>query len=67
MTDWVPLRIELLVEHWQGETLTAEQATVDYVPTPQGHLAPASVTQREEVAGLLTVENLFQYSDWSKQ
>ena len=43
-------------------TAISDQAQVDYAMVPQGYLAPAAVTHRQTQAGLLVVENSFQYS-----
>jgi hypothetical protein len=64
MTDWTPLRVVLVTERKEGENTVRDEATVDYATTPQGHLAPLSVTHRETSGGSLVVENVFQYSDF---
>ena len=43
-----------------------DEATVDYVMTQHGFLAPASVVHRQTVASQLVVENLFQYSPFRR-
>jgi len=64
MTDWLPLRVTLKVDRKNGDAVVRDEATVDYVTTPQGNLAPVSVTYRETAGGSVVVENLFQYSDF---
>jgi len=64
--DWLPLRVVLRVSRQRGEETVADEATVDYVMTQHGFLAPASVVHRQTVASQLVVENLFQYSPFRR-
>jgi hypothetical protein len=62
--DWMPLRVVLVAERKEGATEARDEATVDYATTPQGHLAPVSVTHREKFGDAVVVENQFQYPDF---
>ena len=61
-SDNLPLRIQAWSEHAQaGGHRVRDDATVDYVQTPHGFLAPASVIHRHQVDGAVITENLYRY------
>jgi hypothetical protein len=60
--DGMPLRVVLSSTRQDGERTIRDEARVDYVMTPLGYLAPASIVHRAMVGGDLLVENQFEYS-----
>lgn len=60
--DSLPLRIVLASTRRDGQIEIREEATIDYLRTPLGYLAPASVVHREMSGNDLVVENRFEYS-----
>jgi hypothetical protein len=63
-SDSLPLRIRLRSTIQEGATVTRHEATVDYVPTRHGTLAPVSVVHREYAGSTLLAENLCHYSSF---
>jgi hypothetical protein len=64
--DGVPLRIALRSARKEADATIRDEATVDYVVSPHGALAPVSVVHRQFAGADLVVENLFQYSSFRK-
>jgi hypothetical protein len=64
--DWLPLRVVLRSVRKRDETVIRDEATVDYVMTQHGVLAPASVVHRQYAGDQLAVENLFRYLAFRK-
>jgi hypothetical protein len=62
--DSLPLRIKLRSAIQEGATVTRHEATVDYVPTRHGALAPVSVVHREYAGSTLLAENVCRYSSF---
>ena len=60
--DGVPVRITLTAVREDGGTRAVDVAAVEYVPHPQGFLAPASAVHRQLRGGRLVVENVFSYT-----
>jgi hypothetical protein len=60
--DGVPVRITLNAAREEGGTQVLDAAIVEYVPHPQGFLAPASAVHRQLRGGRLVVENTFSYT-----
>jgi len=60
--DWLPLRITLRSSRQQEKLQVRHEASVDYVMSQHGVLAPASVVHRQWAGDQLVVENLFRYS-----
>jgi hypothetical protein len=64
--NFLPLRITLSVGQGQGAKAVREEASVDYLVTPFGTLAPSSVDHKELRGGQLMIQNSFLYSDFHK-
>lgn len=64
--DGLPLRIQLVAVREQDGQAIRDEATVDYVMSRHGFLAPAAVTHRQTARGQLVAENIFQYSPFRK-
>ncbi len=60
--DLLPLRIALSTVRKDGQSVIRDEATVQYVMSPLGYLAPASVLHRELNGSSVVVENRFEYS-----
>jgi len=60
-SDGLPLRIRAWAEHTDGQHKIRDDATVDYVLSSHGFVAPASVVHRHFVDGRLMTENLYRY------
>jgi hypothetical protein len=65
-SDGLPVRIEAWAQYSDHKTLVRDQATVDYVLSPHGFLAPVSVVHRHMVDGRLVTENLYKYQPFRK-
>lgn len=61
-SDGVPVRITLTATRQDGLTPVRDVAVVEYVPHPQGFLAPASAAHRQFRGDRLVVENVFSYT-----
>jgi hypothetical protein len=66
LPDYLPLRIRLVSSRKDGPYVFVTEASVDYVMSQHGCILPASVFQRETVAGKLMTENIFQYAPFRK-
>jgi len=64
--NFVPLRISVVVNTGAGTDARREETTVDYAMSPYGALLPTSAVHREVLAGKLTAENRFTYSDFKR-
>jgi hypothetical protein len=64
--DYLPLRIRLLSERNEGGFVVKTEATVDYAMSAHGCILPVSVVHREQAAGKLLTENIFQYAPFRK-
>ena len=64
--DYLPLRIRLLAERQEGGFAVKTEATVDYTMSAHGCILPVSVVHREQAAGKLLTENIFQYAPFRK-
>lgn len=62
--NYLPLRITLAVTEGEGKAAIREEASVDYVQSPFGVLAPSAVDHKELVGGQLMVQNSFLYKDF---
>ena len=60
-SDGLPLRIRAWAEHTDGTHKIRDDASVDYVLSSHGFVAPASVVHRHFVDGRLMTENLYRY------
>jgi len=60
-SDGLPLRIQAWIEHPDSKHLVRDEASIDYVMSAHGFLAPASVVHRHIVDGKLVTENLYRY------
>jgi hypothetical protein len=60
-SDGLPLRIDAMAESTERLHTFRDEATVDYVMSTHGFLAPASVRHRHLVDGQLITENLYRY------
>jgi hypothetical protein len=60
-SDGLPLRIRAWAEHTDGMHKIRDDASVDYVMSSHGFVAPASVVHRHFVDGRLMTENLYRY------
>jgi hypothetical protein len=60
-SDGLPLRVQAIVEHPEKKGSVRDEATVDYMMSSHGFLAPASVVHRHIVDGQLLTENLYRY------
>ena len=65
-SDFLPLRVSLLTESKDGQTVTRHTASVDYQRTPYGVLAPVAVKHQETVNNLLKTENMYEYTPFRK-
>jgi hypothetical protein len=59
--DGLPLRIWVWAAHASGKTVVRDEATIDYVMSPHGFMAPVSVHHQHIADGTLTSENLYRY------
>ena len=59
--DGLPLRVNVWAEYSDPKHAIRDEASVDYVVSPHGFLAPASVVHRHLVDGRLMTENLYLY------
>ncbi len=66
LTDYLPLRIQLISSRRDGQYVFVTDATIDYTMSPHGCVLPAVVLQRETVGGKLMTENTFQYAPFRK-
>jgi hypothetical protein len=64
--NFAPLRITVVVSEGSGASARREETTVDYAMSPFGALLPTAASHRETLAGKLTAENRFTYSDFKK-
>jgi hypothetical protein len=64
--DGLPLRVQLVAVREQDGQTIRDEATIDYVQSQHGFLAPAAVTHRQIAGGQLVVENIYQYSPFRK-
>jgi hypothetical protein len=60
--DGLPLRVVLRSTRNEGFEEVRDEASVDYVMTPHGVLAPVAVVHREFFAAEMRAENVFRYS-----
>jgi hypothetical protein len=60
-SDGRPLRIWVWAEQPTGKSTIRDEATVDYVMSPHGFVAPVSVHHLHLVDGKMTSENLYRY------
>lgn len=60
--DGVPVRITLTAGREEDGAAVVDTAAVEYVPHPQGFLAPASAVHRRLEGGRVVVENRFSYT-----
>jgi len=58
---------EVISEYGFASFRDAPGALHESRPAPQGHPAPVSVSHREKSGSVVTVENVFQYSDWRQR
>jgi hypothetical protein len=65
-SDGVPLRVTLVAVRRIRPNEVRDEARVDYEPGSLGAVLPVSVVYRRFVNDELTVENVFEYSDWQK-
>ncbi len=65
-SDLLPLKISLSSEQKKDETVTLHTASVDYIQTPFGTLAPAAVKHQEIVNKILKTENRYEYTPFRK-
>jgi len=63
-SDFTPLRITLTVSRREQFEEIRDEARVDYELKAGGTLLPASVVYRRFRSDELTVENVYEYSDW---
>lgn len=61
---FVPLRITLETARHDRSRTIRDDAAVDYEPKADGMVLPASIVYRRFVNGELSVEDVYQYSDW---
>jgi len=59
--DGLPLRVNVWAEYSDPKHVIRDEASVDYVVSPHGFLAPASVVHHHLVDGRLMTENLYRY------
>jgi hypothetical protein len=64
--NFVPVRITVVLNLGAGTEARREETTVDYAMSPYGALLPVAASHRETLAGKLTAENRFTYSDFKK-
>jgi len=62
--DLVPLRITLTTARRDRSRTIRDEARVDYEPKADGMVLPVSIVYRRFVNGDLSVEGIYQYSDW---
>jgi hypothetical protein len=60
--DGLPLRVVLRAARNEGFEEVRDEASVDYVMTPHGVLAPVAVVHREFSGDLMRAENVFRYA-----
>jgi hypothetical protein len=60
-SDGLPLRISVWAARTENKRSIRDEATVDYVMSPQGFVAPVSVLHQHIVDGQLKTENMYQY------
>jgi hypothetical protein len=63
-SDFMPLRITLTVSRREQLEEIRDEARVDYEVKAGGTLLPASVVYRRYRSDELSVENVYEYSDW---
>jgi hypothetical protein len=61
-SDGLPLRISAWFEHEEAKHLLRDEASVEYVASPLGFPAPATVVHRHYVDGQGLTENLYVYA-----
>ena len=65
-SDFMPLRITLNVTRREQHEEVRDEARVDYELKANGILLPASVVYRRLRNDELSVENVYEYSDWQQ-
>ena len=63
-SDFMPLRMTLNVTRQDGHETIRDEARVDYELKANGSLLPAAVVYRRFRNDELSVENVYEYSDW---
>jgi hypothetical protein len=66
LPDYLPLRVRLVSSRKDGQYTFVTEASIDYTMSAHGCIVPASVYQRETVAGKLMTENTYQYGPFRK-
>jgi hypothetical protein len=65
-SDFMPLRVTLTVSRREQLEEIRDEARVDYEVKGDGALLPASVVYRRYRSDELSVENVYEYSDWQR-
>ena len=65
-SDFMPLRVTLTVSRREQLEEIRDEARVDYEVKSDGTLLPASVVYRRYRSDELSVENVYEYSDWQQ-
>ena len=65
-TDGLPLRVTLRAARTERRQTFVEEASVDYMMTRHGCLAPAAVLHRTLVDGRIVTENCFRYAEFRR-
>jgi hypothetical protein len=63
-SGFVPLRISLATSRRERSRTIRDEARVDYEPKGDGMVLPVSIVYRRFVNEELSVEDVYQYSDW---
>jgi hypothetical protein len=66
LSDYLPLRVRLISSRKDGPYTFVTEASIDYAMSAHGCIVPASVYQRETVAGHLMTDNTFEYAPFRK-
>lgn len=64
--DYLPIRIMSVTTRRAGAEEVRDEGTVEYVQTPFGALAPASVVHRQIRGDAMVAENIFAYGPFRK-
>jgi hypothetical protein len=64
--NFLPIRISIAVNRGEAKSNIREEAIVNYAMSRFGDLLPTTTDHRELVAGQITAENHFEYTDFRK-
>ncbi len=63
-SDYLPMRITTVTSREHEKDVFVTESTIDYAPSRFAALLPASIVYRERVNHQLTVQNIFEYSNY---